>query len=326
MKLTRVRFGTVPDSVLTLRTVVRMGREAADSKPKNVTMFCGKGGVGKTTSAAATALHHATTGKKTLVISTDFTPSLRDIFELECADKPARVTDNLYLDEVSYSDVEALWAKKFGPQVHDVFSTFVDIGYEEFANFMATILPGIRDEFMVDYIREISESGEFESVVWDTAPAGQTLALLRMPSLMNQHLKPAARIYSSLKTTQNTRRSVLGVIREWQELSDKDMDFLRKKVEFNIVTIAEALAVGQLDGIFTEFRGYGLGISHIIVNQVVEETNSPFLASKASMQQGYIAHLKKRYEQDSTILPLLPYEVKGIERIREMERRLFATW
>jgi arsenite-transporting ATPase len=125
-----------------------MAREAVDSEPKNVTMFCGKGGVGKTTSAAATALHHATTGKKTLVISTDFTPSLRDIFELECADKPARVTDNLYLDEVNYRDVKALWDNKFGPQVYDVFSTFVDIGYDEFANFVASILPGIRDSWL----------------------------------------------------------------------------------------------------------------------------------------------------------------------------------
>ena len=325
MKPRWIRFGIVPDGMLALDIAVPMGRTTVQSKAKNVTMFSGKGGVGKTTSAAATALHHATTGKKTIIISTDFTPSLRDIFELECADKPARVTDNLYLDEINYTDVKALWEKKFGPQLYDVFSTFVDIGYEEFADFVATILPGIRDEFMVDYIREISESGQFESIVWDTAPAGQTLGLLRMPSLMNHHLKPAARIYSSLKTTQNMKRSVLGVIREWQELSDKDMDFLRKDVEFTIVTIAEALAVAQLEGIFAEFRGYGLSIDHLIVNQVVEGADSPFLESKAQTQQRYIADLKQRFDLKSTILPLLPHEVKGIERIREVERRLFAS-
>jgi arsenite-transporting ATPase len=291
---------------------------------RDVTMFCGKGGVGKTTSAAATALNRAAAGKKTLVVSTDFTPSLRDIFEVDSAEKPARVTDNLYLDEISYGDVKALWEKKFGPQVYDVFSAFVDIEYGEFTSFVATILPGIRDEFMVDYIREISESGRFESIVWDTAPAGQTLGLLRMPSLMNHHLKPAARIYSSLKATPNMKRSVLGVIREWQELSDRDMDFLRRRVEFNIVTIAEALAVRQLDDLFGEFSGYGLTMDRLIVNQVVEKADSPFLESKARMQQGYLAELKGRYGLSSCILPLLPYEVKGIERIREVERRLFG--
>lgn len=296
-----------------------------ESKSKNVTMFCGKGGVGKTTSAAATALNHATTGKRTLIVSTDLTPSLRDIFEVDSPEKPAMVADNLYLDEISYGDVKTLWEKRFGPQVYEVFSTFVDLDYGEFTDFVASILPGIRDEFMVDYIRELSESGRFDSIVWDTAPAGQTLGLLRMPSLMNRHLKPAARIYSSLKATPNTKRSVLGVIREWQELSDRDMEFLRKGVEFNIVTIAEALAVHQLDDIFAEFRGYGLAINRIIVNQVVEKADSPFLRRKAQMQEHYLAELHGKYEMNSRILPLLPYEVKGMERIREVERRLFAS-
>ena len=292
---------------------------------QKVTMFCGKGGVGKTTSAAATALHHAASGKKTIIISTDFTPSLRDIFELDSSDKPAKVTENLYLDEISYSDIKALWSKKFGSQVYDVFSSFVDIDYDEFTGFVATILPGIRDEFMVDHIREISESGEFERIVWDTAPAGQTLGLLRMPSIVNQHLKPAARIYSSLKTTQKMKRSVIGVIREWQQLSDKDMAFLKNEVEFNLVTIAEALAVHQLEDIFGEFNDYGLHINHIIVNQVVQGADSPFLHSKAQMQQRYILEVEDKYgANNSLLLPLFPYEIKGIERLKEVERRLFG--
>jgi len=292
---------------------------------KNVIMFCGKGGVGKTTCAAATALHYATTGRKTLVISTDFTPSLRHIFELESRQKPAKVTDNLYVDEISYDDVKALWDKKFGPEVYDVFSSFVSISYEDFADFIASVLPGLKEEFMVDYIREISESGEFETVVWDTAPAGQTLGLLGMPSMLTQHLKPAPRIYSSLKITRRKKRSVLGVIKEWQQLSDKDMEFLKNGVEFNLVTIAEALAVRQLEGIFAEFHNYGLHIGHIIINQVVEETDSPFLVSKARMQQGYLMEIENSYGTSSTRLPLFPHEIKGTERLREVERRLFDS-
>ena len=293
--------------------------------PKNVTMFCGKGGVGKTTCAAATALHNAAMGMKTLVISTDFTPSLRDIFELERSGKRAKVTEGLYVDEISYDDIKQLWDKKFGPEVYDVFSTFVDIGYEEFVDFVATILPGIRDEFMVDYIRELSESEEFERIVWDTAPAGETLSLLRMPSLVSRHLRPAPRIYSSLRTTPRRRRSVLGVIKEWQQLSDKDMEFLKNGVEFNLVTIAEALAVRQLEGIFAEFQDHGLHIDHIIINQVVEEPDSPFLWSKARMQQSYIEEIEGRYGINSTRLPLFPYEIKGMERLREVEGRLFGS-
>lgn len=290
---------------------------------KNVVMLCGKGGVGKTTCAAATALHYAAEGKKTLVISSDFTPSLRDIFETESLQKPAKVTENLYLDEVSYDTIKALWGRKFGTEMYDVFSSFVDIAYEDFASFISSILPGLRDEFMVDHIRLLSESGEFEKIVWDTAPAGQTLGLLRVPSMLNQHLKTAPRIYSSLKVTRQRKRSVLAVIKEWQQLSDEDMKFLKNGVEFDLVTIAEGLAVRQLEGILSELRDYGLSINHLIINQVVEEPDSPFLRSKAQTQQAYLVELESKYGANSIRLPLFPYEVKGTERLREVERRLF---
>jgi arsenite-transporting ATPase len=292
---------------------------------KNVIMLCGKGGVGKTTCAAATALHCAATGKKTLVISSDLTPSLRDIFEIENGQKPAKVNDNLYVDEISYEGIKALWDKKFGPEVYDVFSSLVDISYEEFVDFITSVLPGLRDEFMVDYIRELSESGQFQKIVWDTAPAGQTLGLLRMPSLVNEHLKAAPRIYSSLIATGARKRSVLGVIKAWQELSDNDMAFLKKEVELNLVTIAEALAVCQIDGILAELQNYDLHVNHLIINQVIEEPDSPFLQSKARMQRAYIAELQRKYNSNFTILPLFPDEIKGIERLREVERKLFDS-
>lgn len=291
---------------------------------KDIVMFCGKGGVGKTTCAAAKALHYAGDGKNTLIISTDFTPSLRDIFELEGMEKPAKITDGLYLDEIGYEEVAELWDKKFGPEVYEVFSAVVDISYNEFVAFVTTILPGIRDEFMVDYIREVSESGEYEKIVWDTAPAGQTLGLLRMPSIVNEHLKPAPRIYSRLRASRKTKRSVLEVIKGWEELSNRDMEFLKSDVEFNLVTIAEALAVRQLDDIFHEFRSYGLNIDHIIINQVVTEPDSDFLQSKANMQQGYISEIQANYGDNHRILPMFPYEIKGMERLRQVERVLFS--
>jgi len=290
---------------------------------KHVIMLCGKGGVGKTTCAAATALHYATLGNRTLVISSDLTPSLRDIFEIEDSQTPVKVMDNLYLDEVSYDGVKALWDKKFGPEVYDVFSSFVDISYEAFVDFVTSILPGLRDEFMVDYIRELSESGEYDKIVWDTAPAGQTLGLLRMPAIVNEHLKTAPRIYSSVKTTRQRKRTILGVIRDWQQLSDHDMRFLRSQVDFNLVTIAEALAVRQIDGILAELSSYGLRLGHVIINQVVENPDSPFLRAKADMQQAYISELESKYQFRFTRLPLFPSEIRGAQKLEKVERRLF---
>ena len=291
----------------------------------NVIMFGGKGGVGKTTCAAATALHYASQGEETIVISTDFTPSLRDIFELESSTKPAKVADRLHVAEIGYDEVKKLWDEKFGTEVYEVFSAFVDIGYEEFVDFVATILPGISDEFMVDYIRELAESGSFERIVWDTAPAGQTLGLLQMPSLVNKHLNPAPRIYSALKTTRQRKRSVLEIIKAWEELSNKDIDFLKSGVSFNLVTIAEGLSVRQLDSIITELRRHSFNIGQIIVNQVVNKPDSDFLQSRASMQHKYLLEIEGRYGVNVTRLPLFPYEIKGIDRLREVAAVLYGS-
>ena len=83
---------------------------------KNVIMFGGKGGVGKTTCAAAAAIHYASLGEETIIISTDLTPSLRDIFELERSITPVKVAERLHVAEIGYEEVKKLWDKKFGPE------------------------------------------------------------------------------------------------------------------------------------------------------------------------------------------------------------------
>jgi len=294
---------------------------------KNTVMFCGKGGVGKTTCAAATALHYADAGLQTLVVSTDLTPSLRHIFELDSPgtmDKPIEVSKGLYLDEIGYEEVKGLWEKRFGAEMYQVFSAFVDIDYSEFVDFISTILPGIRDEFMVDYIRVLSEAEPYDKIVWDTAPAGQTLGLLRIPSVVNEHLKPAPRIYSALRSTKQAKRSVLDVIRSWEELSARDIDFLKTRVEFNLVTIAEALAVRQLESIIGEFQSYGLTVNYVVVNQVITAADSDFLNSRAQMQQSYISEIRSMCGDNQRILPMFPYEIRGTARLREVERALFG--
>ena len=290
---------------------------------KRVNMFCGKGGVGKTTCAAATALHYAMQGESTIIISTDPTPSLHDIFETDAVYKPTAVTRNLYLDEIGSDEVKHMWDKKFGREVYAVFSSFVDIGYEDFVEFVASMLPGIRDEFMVDYIRELEESNKYERIVWDTAPAGQTLGLLRMPSVVSGHLKPAPRIYAALKTTSAGKRSINEVIKGWQELSNRDIEFLKSAVDFNLVTIAEALAVRQLDDILDELERYGLGIDRVIINQVVINPDSDFLRNKAEMQKAYISEIANRYDGKQRMVPMFPYEIKGLARLEEIAGALF---
>jgi arsenite-transporting ATPase len=294
---------------------------------KLVTMFAGKGGVGKTTCAGATALHHASDSGETLVISTDPTPSLSHIFEVADKAKPVRVLEGLSLAELGLKEIKQMWDKKFGPEVYEVFSSFVAVDYDEFAEFVTSILPGLHDEFMVDYIKELSQAGTYEHIVWDTAPMGQTLGLLQTPSMLREHLRPAPRIYSRLKLGSRTRRSVLDIIKGWEKLSGEDMEFLRQGVSFVIVTIPEALAVEQLDGILEEMGRYGFRADQLVINNVIKEIGgSSFLQARADQQRGYIERLYQKYAGIRIVeVPMFPHEIKGLERLRKVGEYLFVS-
>jgi len=290
----------------------------------SIYMFAGKGGVGKTTCAATTALHYAIIGEKTIAISTDATPSLAHIFETGDKIKPVKVQELLYINEIGLDEVQQMWDKKFGREVYEVFSTFVSINYDSFVEFMTSMLPGLSDEFMIDYIREMKKGGTYQTIVWDTAPLGQTLALLHTPAMLVEHLRMAPRVYSKLKFGGNSRDSVLDILRRWQKLSADSLDFLRQEVRFNIVTIAEALAFEQLEDIFKQLDGHGFNVEQLIVNNVIKEDDSDFLAMKANQQRKYINMIYERYSHLKIIeIPMCPYEIKGIERLKRIEHNLF---
>jgi len=288
-------------------------------------MFAGKGGVGKTTCAGATALHYASLGEPTLIISTDPTPSLSHIFEISSKQKPVKVLDNLFLAELGLDEVKQMWDRKFGKEVYEVFSSFVSIKYDAFVDFMSSILPGLSDEFMVDYIRELSLGSDYDHIVWDTAPLGQTLGLLETPTMLREHLKPAPRIYSQLKLGAASRRPVMEILKAWEKLSGQDMDFLRSQVNYVLVTIAEALAVEQLDSILVEMQKYGFKPVQLTVNNVIKEIgSSEFLKTKSDQQQQYLKLLYSTYSHLQIIeIPLFPHEIKGVDRLRLVEKYLF---
>ena len=301
-----------------------MNRSYNAGKQPEIIMFTGKGGVGKTTCAAATALHYAASGAQTLAISTDATPSLAHIFEVSGNGGPIKVRETLSINELGVEEVRTMWDKRFGREVYGVFSSFVDIDYREFLDFTASILPGLSEEFMVDYIRDLSLKAEYSSIIWDTAPLGQTLALLQTPAMLLEHLKMAPRIYSRLRLSLIRKEPTLDIISRWRSLSADELDFLRTQVRFTMVTIPEALAVEQLEGVFSELSRYGLKVQQLIVNNVVKSNGSDFLTAKARQQRSYLDIIHHKYSHLHVIeLPMFPYEIKGCDRLKEVERLLF---
>jgi arsenite-transporting ATPase len=290
----------------------------------DIFMFTGKGGVGKTTCSAATALHYAASGP-TLIISTDATPSLSHIFETTDKRKSVKALPDLSIEEIGEKEIREMWDAKFGREVYEVFSAFVDIEYKDFVEFMTSVLPGLGEEFMVDYIRGLSLSGKYKTIVWDTAPLGQTLGLLETPALLSEHLRLAPRVYSRLKLGRRSREPVMDIIERWKKLSADNMEFLRKDVTFTMLTIPEALAVEQLESIFRELDKYGLSVTRMIINNMVKTEDSLFLRTKASQQGQYIKYIYEKYSHlKITEVPMFSREVKGIAKLEEVARILFA--
>ncbi|MFZ5916968.1 MAG: ArsA family ATPase [Chloroflexota bacterium] len=300
-----------------------------DLSHKRVVMFGGKGGVGKTTCSATTALHFAQAGRKTLIISSDLTPSLSDIFETDIgpAERPIPGAPNLYGLEIDPDEVMARWKEKFGPEVYAAASAMVDMPYDQLINYVA-IAPGIQEEFMLDYILERVKDGRYDLIVWDTAPAGDTLRLLGLPQQFLQHLRMAPKVYLEVRDRFNLKRvPFLELIQSWSALSEEVIGFFRDPThtEFVLVTIPEALGVYQARRLVAEFARFGLHIHYLIVNHVIRAPDCPFHEQRAAMQQPYIDLLRQEYDGHLELiqLPAFAREMKGIERLKILEKELF---
>jgi arsenite-transporting ATPase len=307
-----------------------MSLVAMDETNKRVLMFGGKGGVGKTTSSAATALHYALRGQKTLIVSSDLAPSLSDIFETEIGptEKPVQGVENLHALEIDPDEVMRRWKEKYGPEVYQAASTLVDLPYDEIVDY-AAMAPGIQEEFMLDYMLEHIRDGRYDMIVWDTAPAGDTLRLLGLPGRFIEHLRSAPRIYLELQDTfKLSKMPFLDIIESWKKLSEETTCFFSDpaNVEFILVTIPEALGVYQSRRVIGELAKHGLNVHFIVINDVIVDPDCDFHRRRMEMQIPYIEMLDNEYGDHMKLvsLPLLPYEVKGVERLREVERFLFG--
>ncbi len=307
-----------------------MSLSGLDNSNKRVLMFGGKGGVGKTTCSATTALHYASLGRRTLIISSDLTPSLSDIFEMNVGptEKPVKAAKDLYALEIGPEEVMRRWKKKFGPEIYEAASSLIDMPYDEVIDYVA-MAPGIQEEFMLDYVLEHIKDGSYDLIVWDTAPAGDTLRLLELPYKFIAHLRTAPKVYMRIRDALQLKKvPFLDLIESWKALAEEVTNFMRnpENTEFILVTIAEGLGVYQARRLIGEFERFGLEIRYILVNNVIKNLDSEFNRQRMEMQRKYIKILADEYGNGRKLVevPLFPHEIKGVESLKELEKVLFA--
>jgi arsenite-transporting ATPase len=247
-------------------------------------MFTGKGGVGKTTMSVATALHHARAGK-TLLISTDPSGSLSEIFSQPLSSKVHTVALNLDAVELSRKLVLDLWREKFADDIYTVLSSFLPVG-REIIDYLEGA-PGIEDEFMLDYLLTMAESGEYRIIIWDTAPTVTTLNLLFVQKMFYSHLTQAHKLYFKVKKVFNNV-DPLALINRWRSLTERIISLLQTDTSAWIVAIPEHLPIEQAFNIADSFNDFGIIVNGFILNKLLPAElcqGHPFWQEKFAAQQ-----------------------------------------
>ena len=249
-----------------------------------IEMFTGKGGVGKTTMSVATALQHAQTGK-TLLISTDPSGSLSEIFSRPLDQKVCTVAANLDAVELTRKMVLALWREKFAEELYAVLSSFLPVG-REIIDYIEGA-PGIEEEFMLDYLLTMAESDDYQMIVWDTAPTVTTLNLLFIQQLFYSHITQAQKIYLKVKKAFD-KVDPVALIEQWRSLTGRIIQLLQTETSAWVVANPEPLPIEQACDIADSFSDFGIQVNGFIMNKVLPEElcqGHPFWQAKFIAQQ-----------------------------------------
>lgn len=304
-----------------------MDKGAKMSKKTRIVSFWGKGGVGKTTCSASFAAYLAKQGFDTFLITSDPIPSLSDIMDVRIGAKKTRINGlQLSAIELDEDTIKEMWKKKYGVEVYKVISSFLPVD-RSIIDYVAGA-PGISDEFMLAYILDLYNSKEHDFIIWDTAPAGGTLRLVKIEEQFYKHLGDAAKLYLSFKSIidriKTGERGPLEIIESWKKLALDVLNLLKSEEFFAyIVTIPEWLGVAQTKRLIDELNEFNVKVSGIIVNQIIESVNG-FLKEKAKIHKKYLSLIEENYSKDYKVfkIPMQSYEVRGINSLYDFSKFL----
>src|SRR5208337_533381 len=289
-------------------------------------MFGGKGGVGKTTCSAATALQLSSSGLKTLIVTSDTTPSLSDIFEEEIGDNIRPIEKRLDAVEISNEAILIKWKKKFGPDFYEILSHLIDVegldneSRHQLLDYIGSA-PSLKEETMLDLIVDLAETGKYDRIVWDTAPAGETLNLLDMPSNIRKHLSAGSRVFEGLDKIGKKiigKRSISQIMDEWISASERISRYINMRSAFILVANPETLVVKQARRVVEILRGYHITLHGMIINRVIKNPDSQSLRTLQGIQETYLTDLIKLAKGlPVAMLPFSLKEIKGKKALKE---------
>ncbi len=300
-------------------------------------LFGGKGGVGKTTTAVATALHLNSTsaGKKTLIFSTDPAHSLSDSLQQEIGDKvtPVRRVDGLFALELNPARLLHELKQGYRETIAETFDSFlgegVDLPYDRaiMEELINATPPGIDELMGLMKIMDFMEAGEFDRYILDMAPTGHALRFLELPDIIREWLKTALRLilkYRGVARAQLDKTAEL--LLRWSKQLRLVERLLRdpQRCQFVCVTIPEAMSLAETRRLVQRLAGLRVACREVIVNMVIPPTDCRFCSAKRWQQQGRLKELGS-FDLELTEVPLFPKQIVGLEALGEAASAIYTN-
>ncbi|MCB9076252.1 MAG: ArsA family ATPase [Anaerolineaceae bacterium] len=303
-------------------------------KKTRIVLFTGKGGVGKTTISAATALRAAELGYKTLVMSTDPAHSLADALDKPLTPEPIEVAPNLYGQEL---DVYYSLRKYWSSMRELVTSIFRWQGADKALAEEMAVLPGMEEISAFLWLEQFYDEGDYDLIVIDSAPTGETLKHLSMPQVSQWWLtralpvqrlaaQPFSKVFSAVtripvdKALQELDTFYRKVMRVHEILTKPETASIRLVLNPERMVLQEALRA------YTYLQLYGYPVDAVMVNRVLPESFAQAgFGEQLEAQRGYLAEI----EDSFTPLPIFKmshqgHEVFGLDRLRAIAANLYG--
>jgi len=286
--------------------------------------FSGKGGVGKTTMACATALHHARQGEKTLIVTTDPASNLSDVFETKIGHKITPIVENLWAMEIDPDKSTEEYRERILAPMRVVMPDSVMAVLEEQFNSPCTTEIASFDRF-VDFmtLEKEGDGAEYDVIIFDTAPTGHTIRLLELPVDWSKHIEESAR------GSGNTCIGPVASIQENKAKYDKATRLLAdpRSTTFVFVLQPEETSVYETLRSTHEIGEIGVRNIELIINGILpkEVCQHPFFKSRFDMQQKHIIQIESKFPVKIRKMYQRDGEIKGIERLLNIERDLFGN-
>ena len=297
-----------------------------------VLLFTGKGGVGKTTTAAATALRCAEDGLRTIVLSTDPAHSLADAFDVALGPLPVEIAPKLWGQQLDAQDrLEDAWAEI---QTY-LLQLFAWAGLDGVEAEELSVLPGLDEVFALADIREHAESGEWDVVVVDCAPTAETLRLLSLPEILSWYMDrvfPTARsvnrvvspVLSRLTSLPLAGDDVFGAVRRFYARLSGVRELLTdpRRTSVRLVVNPERVVIAEAKRTYTYLSLFGYRVDGVVANRLLPDAVSdPWFDGWKQAQVEHLAVIEEGFAP----VPVLRAELASEELVGVDLLRAFAT-